>query len=333
MASNLYRHLKPLFWLLNIFGFVTFKSNDDCYTITFSSRHLNIVKIALDCFLAIYIIIYASGIVFYDEKLISLLTVLYLCAQGIKIAASSITRYIFKSKYLMCWVEILNHDENFSKKINTINYKTIKYPIVINIIYIVFRNALIIPSYLQFVPINLNHIITCCAVVYFDYQSMTLKMEYSINLILTWMYLEQLKNKLNHIVKDRGLEGNSGTITFKNINVLYSTVCKLSRNMMNIMWIPIIPVLFEVVATVAVQGYTTLSNVFCSRSTISKYFSLQFSISWCFDALFTMAIIIFPSYLCTRSVSIFASSLLCTNPTLHYCAMSFCVIIIPAPIF
>ena len=304
MAGNLFRHLKPFYLLLNIFGFVTFKSKDKNYTVTVSNRYLNVVKIAFNCFLIICIIIKTSGMLFYEEKLMSLLTAMYIYIQGIKITAYSITRYIFKSNYLLCWMEILNQDENFSKKINTINYEVIKYPIMINIIYIVSRNALVIPSYLPFISTQSDFII-CCAIVYFDYQCMTLKMEYSIYVILTCMYLEQLKHKLNNLINGRGLEGSSGATIFKNINEFYSKVCKLSRNMLNFMWMPIVTLLVEVVATIAVQGYTTLSHLFCSRSTISKFFSLKFSLSWCFDGIFTIAIIIFPSYLCMRSVSIF----------------------------
>ena len=202
----------------------------------------------------------------------------------------------------MCWVEILQYDDDFSKKLSAINYNVLKYPIIINILYILLQNALVIPFF--YAETYTVALISCWAIIVFDYQCMTLKMEYTISLVLTQNYLKGIENKLYQLDNDGKFEKNGEVVTFKDLNAFYSKACSISRNMLDILWIPIITLLVEVVSVVIIQSYMILSRFYGDTNLYNEMFPLSVSLIWFVDAICTIILIICPSYLSTGRVSI-----------------------------
>ena len=306
MANALFLHLKPLYMMLNLFGFVKFKGNDENYEITYSNRYLNILKMSFNSFVTLSMvatIIKFSRVFFGEAKIILFLSVLYIYVHAFKITSTSFARYIWRKKYLTCWTDILENDEYFTNKIGAINYKVIRYPIVINIFHAILQNVLMVPSCQAIVMNDTIGLSVCWMRVIFEYQCMTLKMEYMISLLLMQNYLKQLERKLNKFNENEEFRRNSKTFIIKDINKFYFNVCGLFRKMLSTMWVTIYTLLIEAVCIITIQGYLILSMLYDNTNANVKYHSYTTTFLWLLDASVTIFIIIFPSYLCKGSVS------------------------------
>ena len=305
MASELLRHLRPLNVLLNVFGIITFKINSETHMITFSNRYLDITKVAINCLLTLFIINFVLELkmLFRKASLLLLLSIVHIHIQALKITAASITRYVLKSRYINCCKEMLKTDEDFANKINPINYNVMKYPLVVNIFYIAIRNSVAFISMEGIKIDNAFLYMFFSAIILFDIQFLIIKTEFVTFLILIQNYFKQLNKKLKDLEENNITQEYNATTISRNISKYHSKICDLSRNMLDVMWIQIITVLLEVITTITIQGYFLLSKLYESKNTNLKFLSVSFSVCVCVDAIFTMAEIVVPSYICKRNVS------------------------------